>query len=143
MKSGVQADQVCVQPATQVGDDFFAQQCDEIEAGSARQREHHRNCEQQCECLVDLRIAGEALIDHALDRCRQAQCGGSGNRQRDQPGNEQAALALDEWPQGAQAAQLPQRVGTCSGWLDHAASGVERWTRLPVASHRRVFKPAS
>ncbi len=111
MEAGAELDQVCVQLAAQVGDDLFAQQRHEVEARGRAQRHHHRHQHQQGERAVDLAAAAEAVVDHLLDRRRQAQRGRRGDRQGQQPGGEQPAVAAHERPQRTQAAQATQRRG--------------------------------
>ena len=131
VETGAQADQVAVELLAQVGDDLFAQQRHEIEPRRAGQGQHHRHAEQGKERAVDIGAAGKALVDDLPDRHRQAQGGGRGHRQGDQPSHEQAAMPAHERPQGAQAAEPGFGLGGGNGGVRqfdegrvHGRSGV-------------------
>jgi hypothetical protein len=116
-EAGVQPEQVRVQAIAHVGDHALAQQGDEIEARRGRQRQRQRDQEQEHEGAVDVGTAGKALVDHPPERDRQAQRRGRGAGQRQQPGDEQAAMCPYERPQCAQGADR----GFGGGRFGHAA----------------------
>ncbi len=98
MEAGTELDEVCVEAAAQVSHDLFAQQRHEVEARGGGQGQHHGHQHQQGEGTVDLAAAAEAMVDHLLDRRRQAQRGRRRHRQGHQPSGEQATVAAHERP---------------------------------------------
>ena len=82
------------------GDDALAQNQDKKEARRGGQSKDQRDTDQLQECAIDRSActSREALVDHPAECDRQAECRRGGERQRQQPSDEQVSMRLHEGP---------------------------------------------
>ncbi len=114
----VQAEQMVVDRAPQVGDHPLAEQADVIEAECRCHRQHHGDYEQAGEPEIDRAgiVGTEAAIDHQPDRNRQAQGGARRQHQESEPGRDQSSMGND---QGQQCPQRGQRAASGGRGISH------------------------
>ena len=109
-EAGLEAKQVPVDLAADVGDDTLAQPGDEIEAGRRRQRQHHDDQQQILEMLGDIAATScKPLVDDAPKAVGDSQGCGRGDQQGDYRPGDMAGITNGVAPHHRQISEFSAR----------------------------------